>query len=632
MSHRGRAMWRSVALFVVVSVILVAAYPSAANNPPVPRRLIPIGASYQVAPREQFIRQVLAYNSDTTVTIRVLLAPFVTDPYSITNAERQQNLLDAQIRATQIDTTCDTLAAPLTCSVTIPDVQTRADALLPSNAALFGADVDGMYMLGGDQTFAMLVLANTPVEAAMDTLYNNGAPFSGNSAGAAVQSRYMIAGYTDPLSYGEVGFRFGAVDLWYGPTNTVTRGLSFGLDTAVLDQHVLERGRLPRLIQAAQRLPAGVPKIGVGVDWGTGVVIENEQIITGTAGFYAAIVVDEETYGSAANATYAGESDSLSIRDVAFHVLPEGAYGYDLAARKPIVDNVLDATQPDISGRSFELLAPTANAGSLFLGGDLWRNEDFLVSEQFAAMAQMYSPTLVLAAGFANDADAQIAADDWAGYLDSLGVTSIQTAIITPDTDLNVISNTVGLAGSVLFTGNDQALLADSVGAMKTAGLDRQFKAMWAAGRPMLFDNAAAALAGEWMTAMPPPDDIELEAQDSFLAGTVAISPGLGLVANAVFEPSALYEYRYGRMVSHAVAHPDAVVYGIERNTALEITGTGATVRGEEVVLVLDGRYARVLEASANDAWAATWLFLDTYTTAEQVFTPTRVYLPIVLR
>ena len=91
MLHRCHAMWRIVALLVGGLFVLGAVVPSAAQNPPVPRRLVPIGASYQAAPRVRFVEQVLAYNSDALVTIRVLLAPYVTNPYSITNTERQQN-------------------------------------------------------------------------------------------------------------------------------------------------------------------------------------------------------------------------------------------------------------------------------------------------------------------------------------------------------------------------------------------------------------------------------------------------------------------------------------------------------------------------------------------------------------
>ncbi len=637
--HRRR--WLAGSLMVLLALALLSTFvpPLTAAQPPTARHLIPIGAGYEEAPRTLFVEQAIAYNSDDVVTIRLLPTPYVTDPYSITAKERALNLSDAQVRADQIAATCATLVvSPTTCLVTVPDIQTRSDALEPSSAEQLGPDVDGMYMVGGDQTFAMLALGNTPVEQAMAARYASGVPFAGNSAGAAVQSRYMIAGYTDLSSYGEVGLHLGAVDLWYGPTSTVTRGLSFGLDNAVIEQHVLERGRLPRLLQATQQLPADVNKLGIGVDWGTGIVIENQQVISTTAGNYAALVVDEQSYGAAATASYTGTMNTLAIRNVALHVLPPGPYGYDMTTLKPIVNSVADTSTPDISGRSFGMLTAPAGAAPLLLGGDLWSNEDTQVSQRFADLASGNGPTLVLAAGFASDTEAQTAADDWAGYLNTLGVTSTTTAIITPATDLEPISTTLGMAGAVLFTSDNQALLAAEVGRMRSAGLDQRIKQLWASGTPMLFDNAAAAAAGAWMTAMPTPlKGFEIEAEDTFISGTVTISPGLSLIDSAVFEPRAMYDYRYGRMVSHAEAHPDAVVFGIERNTAIEITPAGATVRGEEAVIALDARYARVLTAGSNEAFAATWLLLDTFTTNQPIVTSPaapayRAYLPVLLR
>ena len=94
----------------------------------------------------------------------------------------------------------------------------------------------------------MQVVANTPFEEALAAAQAAGAVTSGNSAGAAVESADMIAGYTGENGP-EQGFEFGAVDLWgyAGPTDA-TRGLVFGLQNVLLDQHVLQRGRIARLI------------------------------------------------------------------------------------------------------------------------------------------------------------------------------------------------------------------------------------------------------------------------------------------------------------------------------------------------------------------------------------------------
>ena len=99
---------------------------------------------------------------------------------------------------------------------------------------LCSPELDGMYILGGDQTIAMQVVANTPFEASMAAAFNNGAAVSGNSAGAAVQSLNMIGGYTGNNGP-ENGFQQGSVDLWLpGGSDPDRRGLSFGMTSAVL--------------------------------------------------------------------------------------------------------------------------------------------------------------------------------------------------------------------------------------------------------------------------------------------------------------------------------------------------------------------------------------------------------------
>ncbi len=157
-------------------------------------------------------------------------------------------------------------------------MQVQSDAYDPTLVAQLDlATVDGVYIPGGDQTFAMIVIANSPAETALEALSTDGVPIGGNSAGAAVQSYYMIAGYTGDNSAWD-GLKEGAVDLWYGDsTIPYERGLRFGLTSAVLEQHVLQRGRLARLLQAAQQLPDS--HVGVGLDNATAAVINNGQAV-----------------------------------------------------------------------------------------------------------------------------------------------------------------------------------------------------------------------------------------------------------------------------------------------------------------------------------------------------------------
>jgi cyanophycinase len=606
---------------------LLAGLTHAAGGGP---RFIPIGAGYEEETLALFAAQAIAYDSDGVVTIRVLPTTYPTDPYNISPAERNENFNLAQQRAGEIEAVCQSLVTnPTTCAATAANIQIRSDA---ENEALvsanFDSDVDGIFIPGGDQTIAMYVMANTVLEDALETLVAAGVPLGGNSAGAAVQSRYMIGGYAG-WAYAWHGLEAGALDLWYGPTETVTRGLRFAISEAIVDQHVLERGRLARLLQAAQQTPAD--HMGLGVDWGTGVVVENQQVVTETAGWYAAVVLDEETYGAAGRADYGGPRQTLAIHNVAFHVLPEGPYGYDLAARRPIINGVVDEDAPDLSGRDFEFLHAPAGNGTLILSGDITGDPTGPVVTRFAQLAMgLDEPTVVLAAGFATNQQANQSANSWATRLTNLGVSPVETAILNENTNIPALVAQLQAAGAIFVTGNNQPTVMNRMGLLNQIDL----AGLWAGGRLLLLDNAMAAAAGEWMSNEPTPtdDDLEYQSSDSFLVDYINIQPGLGLFANTVFEPRVLYDYLYGRLVSHAYAHEDVVALGIERDTALEITPDAVTVLGQSAVFVVDSRLARVRAAGENGVMALTWLMVDTFAPGDNLTAePTHIYLSVVM-
>jgi cyanophycinase-like exopeptidase len=145
--------------------------------------------------------------------------------------------------------------------------------------------------------------------------------------------------------------------------------------------------------------------------------------------------------------------------------------------------------------------------------------------------------------------------------------------------------------------------------------LDSQLTGWWHSGGVLLLNHAAAGAAGPWMSAEPTPtaSDVEYQSSDSFLNGYIDIRPGLNLVPGAVFESRVLYDYLYGRLVSHIVAQPDNVAIGLERGMALVLMPESVTIVGENAAFVVDGRYAQTLGVGTNNAYAATWLFVDTF-------------------
>ena len=127
----------------------------------------------------------------------------------------------------------------------------------------------------------MQVVANTPFEAALAQRQAAGAVTSGNSAGAAVESADMIAGYTGSNGP-EQGLEQGAVDVWTydGPTD----------DTRGPDLRPPGRPARParppaRPDRAAdQRLVQRAGELGLGVDANTAATIENGTHLTEIGG------------------------------------------------------------------------------------------------------------------------------------------------------------------------------------------------------------------------------------------------------------------------------------------------------------------------------------------------------------
>ncbi len=616
MTRQSRSIWwngRMVVLAVVLVGTLVVLGATGSVQGQGPTRLVPIGAGYEADTLELFAAQAAAHDSDGVVTIRVLPITYHVRPDAILPPIRRENLELAGERAEQIREACQAVAAAgQTCAATVVDIQIRPDALAPERVAQLGPEVDGFYILGGDQTVGMQVVANTPTEAALAAGFAAGAAVGGNSAGAAVISRYMIGGYAGDNSAWD-GLHQGALDLWYGPDSSERRGLIFGLPEAVIDQHVLERGRTARLLQAMVAKPDD--KLAVGFDWGTAGVIDESLLVHDITGWYAAIALDGETYGAAADASYVGDDPAiLAIHDVAYHVLPPGPYGYDLTARQPLVDGVAQPA-PDISGRNFDVLLPEEGAGALFVSGDLSAATRGAVMTEFVAAANAAGgPTIVLSAG-----PRQRAAEGWGRFwrnrLRNMGLAERPTIItLTPATNQTALAARLAGAGAIFFTGNDAVLMADLVAAMRAAGTDTALRDWWLGGGVFLADRAAAAAVGTAMSAEPTPTggNVEYQSSDSFLADYIHIRPGLGLLP-AVVEPRPLYDYLYGRMVSHVMAAPGTVVVGVERGAALRVTPAEAAMIGDEAALVLDSRYAATLAVGDNDAFAATWLLLDTF-------------------
>ena len=568
---------------------------------------VPIGSGYGASTLQLFARQAVQQDTDGTVEILVIPITFATDPFNISNGERQQNLTLADNRRGLVESACNTVKLPnQTCHAVLAPVLVRDDAFLQSNLDLFPSELDGMYILGGDQTIAMQVVANTPFEARMASAFDSGAVVGGNSAGAAVESLSMIGGYTGNNGP-ENGFQRGSVDLWLpGGSNQDRRGLSFGMTSAVLDQHEFQRGRIARLINTSFTTKL----LGIGADADTGMVIANEETLTDVTGATSVIVIDQQTYN--ATGDFKGPTNSLAIHRLTTHLIPPGEFGYDITHRRPLVDgHPLPA--PGIMGRSFAALHLPAGHGPLILAGDLSGDRAGSVSQRFVTLSGGNSARLVvLALGYAKTTTAQADAKAFASALQSQVPNPVQWFVVDSKSNQTAIQNAIASATGIFVTAPDQSRVLNAF--TSVPNITSAIRSAWTGGKVILADNAAAAALGQAVSTDPTPTSSSLEgdSMEDFLFSGVNIQPGLNWISGLSIEPRMVMDRHWGRAYNHLHRDHALLALGIDVNTAVEFTATGAQVWGKNTVVGFDGRYASYA-LGTNDALSARYVLLDTY-------------------
>ncbi len=583
---------------VIPMLMLSLAFPLKvqAQTPPPPMQVL-MGGGYADL-YAGFSRLLLNRAQNGLVKVLVLAPSYASNPLEITPGERQTNLADAERRRFELEEACKRAApAGVTCTAIVVPVFVREDALNLPVADYFTPDVTGVFFLGGDQTVAMQVLANTPVEEALEELYQRGAVIGGTSAGCGLQSRVMLATYAENFSAANA-LDFGAAEVW---ATEERRGLRFGLANAIVDQHFQQRGRLGRLLNAIAQ--PGVPHVGLGVDAYTGVRVDEGRYVRDVFGLYTVTVLDAETYHAADGVRYRGPRHTLSLRNVLVHVLPPGTMEYDLQTRT----TNLGALAPLVE-RAYTALRLPTGAGALLLGGGQTELEANPVLERFRELTGAgQDPLLIVAAGYAHERPALRAADRWARALGR----PAQTLYLSPDAQ-TPITLPEKLSGIVLM-GMDASLIP--VAALAPV------KEAWLRGTPVLADGAAAAVLGAFYAPYGPTplegDEREIAIQKAFLEGYTQLVPGLGLLS-ATFEPQVLEDVRWGRLFSLAYYHPDLLAVGLTENTAIEINADGTFHRGANVIFVLDLRLAR-LGWGSNRAYSIANGLLDVFAAGDVI-------------
>lgn len=608
-------------------VICLSSVPAWSATP----TLVPTGGDYNTI--TDFMKVVAHSATGNSVDVAVLPTTYAeTRAEAVSNGDYDLALSHVADFAAACEAVIDHHAFPAGCRVSLIELWESADAKAPAIvAALSAHTLDAVYILGGDQGAAMVVLAGTPAEAALSTAYARGVVMGGTSAGNSVLSRTMTNGYTD-YGDGTVALQLGAIDLWFGTPDPLHRGLSFGSTRAFFDQHLYERGRFGRLLNETARTAdqfgnAGL--VGVGVDTDTAPVIRADRQLTSVFGTSSLTLVDFRTLGTSwawvgtdgrpvSNPTpETTPTAALSIRNGLVHVLAPRAtgVGYDFVTRTVSLDgrSVSVASQGPVGADCDGLTA----AHPLMLGGDLsvgpsWP-EDSKVLRAFLARTKGNGPVLVIAAGYDTSDDAQVDLD---GYAQALGLSGWAGAVTTrvyPATVTN--AELSGAAGVILLASNQgqlSTLLADPAWVQLVRAANRRAPIT-------LLDRSLSAVAGDVYDAV----DDSADWIDAWKTSQANVKPGLQLVSAArpvAIEPRLQYDYRYGRLFGIPAAVSGAkrpVVFGISEGSALLVTSSGAQVIGENPVIRTDSARA-TFYAGENGAVGALNVVLDVFEPAQR--------------
>jgi len=496
------------------------------------------------------------------------------------------NSRDSERRRRQLEEACAEVAGEaIECRVVVAPIYTTEAANSEYVLDYFDEDLDGIYFLGGDQTTAMQVAANTALEQALADAYAAGVVMGGNSAGLAIQAKTMIAGYTGDLDENS-GFAQGAVDLW---NTDEQRGLSFGVENVLLEQHFFEFVRLPRLVNAV--VQADVPHVAVGVDGYTGAYLQN-GVVDRLFGLYTAIVLDAQTLGAVDSANY--ENGTLSVRNMLVHMLAPGAFSYDTNTFQHSLAPTLTAAERNID------FAYSA-AGTLILAG----NAPLMMA---AEGLTVQGDAVVLAVNYPDAETAQAAADEIASQV--IGEATVEIVNDAISTDLSA-------AELIIVRGYDLSTFDPSVLAPVVEALNN--------GAMVIADNAAAAVFGTTYSAHGPtreatddnPYAEEEDVQGALIKGNTVFGEGLGVV-NAMIEPRVITDARFGRMFALAYNAPSVLAIGLADESGLAFSAEGVTVLGTNSVLTLDLSAATLAEGeNGGFVWANG--LLDTFAQGESL-------------
>lgn len=382
---------------------------------------------------------------------------------------------------------------------------------------------------GGQQSRIADVFVGTRVEQELNALLRRGGVIGGTSAGAAIQSRLMIAsGNPDPV---------------------LMRGLDL-LPGAVIDQHFKARDRQPRLTGVLDTHPG---YFGMGIDEGTALIVTGRRC--------RVVGASSVTVCLAASAGRPERSYELTDGDVA-----------DLTAiRRSAIARAQTPFPPD------EPVDPVVEQGALFIVGGGGFDNDML--QEFIELAGGDEARIVVVP--TADEDPSVEDNRDASRFLRAGVDQV-TVLHTTDratADSAGFVEPLDSATGVWFGGGRQWRLVDAYEGTRTQDA---FHGVLRRGGVIGGSSAGATIQGDYLVRGNPLGNRDMMAE--------GYERGFAFLPGAAIDQHFSQRERHADMQSLKEAFPQLLGLGIDESTALIVQESSGSVVGAGNVYFYDTR------------------------------------------
>ena len=193
----------------------------------------------------------------------------------------------------------------------------------------------------------------------------------------------------------------------------------------------------------------------------------------------------------------------------------------------------------------------------------------------------------------------EVAAHVYSGVFEALGAASVEALHIANRGEaLDIAPDILEGVTGVFISGGDQARLSEKLGGTPFATALKQR----ATGNGLVLAGSSAGAAG-MSTSMI----VRGKPTPAPQAGSIRLSPGLGILQSVVIDQHFTQRHRLSRLISAVSYNPENLGIGIDEDTAIVLHDGLLEVIGNGTVTIVDGSgvtYSDMAENSATSAFA----------------------------